>query len=392
MAHIQDRWRTKDGQHRRGPKPENRWQARYTGPDGREHSKTVRRKVDAERFLATVESAKLRGEWVDPAAGRITVGEWAPRWLETKRKLKPKTRAGYESILRSRILPTFADVHLNRLERIQIEQWVSGMLDAGLSASRIRESYQVFASMVEAAVTNGYVARNVVRGVELPRVTRKERRFLTAPQVEALRDAMPDRYGALPLVLAYGGLRWGELVALRRKRIDPVHGRIEVAESATEINGELSWGTPKSHQVGAVQLPSFVIDALESHLDEHVETDPEAVVFTTDTGGPLRHSNFLSRVWRPALRSAGLPDNLTPHELRHTCAALLIAEGADPKAIQAQLRHSSIQVTFDVYGHLFPGHLDSVMDRLDRRHQSSDGPRTERRRNAENSGQLRVAP
>ncbi|MGH9119666.1 MAG: tyrosine-type recombinase/integrase [Acidimicrobiales bacterium] len=106
----------------------------------------------------------------------------------------------------------------------------------------------------------------------------------------------------------------------------------------------------------------------------------------------LRHSNFLSRVWRPALRGAHLPADLTPHELRHTCAALLIAEGADPKAIQAQLRHSSIQITFDVYGHLFPGHLDSVMDRLDRRHHRSTGSGTERRRNSESSGQLRLAP
>lgn len=231
-----------------------------------------------------------------------------------------------------------------------------------------------------------------MRGVELPRIVPKERRFLTAPQVGALAEAMPQRFHALPLVLAYGGLRWGETVALRRRRIDLIHGRIEVAESATEINGELSWGTPKSHQVGSVQLPAFVADALERHLDEWVRADPEALVFTSDEGGPLRHSNFLSRVWRPALRGAQLPTDLTPHELRHTCAALLIAEGADPKAIQAQLRHSSIQITFDVYGHLFPGHLDSVMDRLDRLHRRLDGSRTERRRNGPDMGGLGLAP
>lgn len=112
-------------------------------------------------------------------------------------------------------------------------------------------------------------------------------------------------------------------------------------------------------------VPRFVAEALADHLDTYTAADPEALVFTDPEGGPLGHSKFLRRVWRSALKVARLPTDLTPHELRHTCAALLIAEGADPKAVQAQLRHSSIQVTFDVYGHLFPGHLDDVMGRLD---------------------------
>ncbi|MBI2168939.1 MAG: site-specific integrase [Actinobacteria bacterium] len=392
MAHIQDRWRSKDGTPRPGPKPENRWQARYTGPDGIERTKSFRRKVDAERFLTTIEAAKLRGDWVDPAAGRITLREWAPRWLATKRRLKPKTRAGYESIQRSRILPVLGALPLNGLERAQVEAWISDMLDGGLSASRVRESYHVLSSMMEAAVVNGLVTRNVVRGVELPRVEPTERRFVTAAQVEALAAAMPKRFRALPLVVAYGGLRWGEAVALRRRRVNLLHGRIEVAEAATEINGKLSWGLPKTHQIGSVDVPRFVAETLERHLDRHVEDDADALVFTAEAGGPLRHSNFLARVWRPALAVAKLPADLTPHELRHTCAALLIAEGADPKAIQAQLRHSSIQVTFDVYGHLFPGHLDSVMDRLDHQHRARNGTETERRRNGPEIGGLGLAP
>jgi integrase len=93
--------------------------------------------------------------------------------------------------------------------------------------------------------------------------------------------------------------------------------------------------------------------------------DPDGFVFTAPRGGPLRHNNFYQRIFCPALARAGLPAQVRFHDLRHTCAALLIAQGAHPKAIQAHLGHSSIQVTMDRYGHLFPDALEQLADRLD---------------------------
>ena len=358
MAHIEDRWKG-------GGRSRKRWRARMVGADGRERSKSFDRRIDAERWLVSAESSKQRGDWVDPSLGRTTFGEWAERWLESKRSLKPKTRYGYRGLLDSRILPTFGRIALSRLERLDVERWVSAMVAEGLSASRIRQAFNVLAAALDAAVVNGYLARNVARGVELPRMHTPERRFLTPVQVAALADAVSQRYRALILTLTYGGLRWGEAVALRRRRVDLLRGRLEVAEAATEVGGGLEWGSPKTHQVGSVTVPRCVAEALAEHLETYVAENPEALVFTEPEGEPLRHGRFLRGPWRQALRAARLPGALTPHERRHSCAALLIAQGADPKAIQAQLRHSSIQVTFDVYGHLFPGHLDEVMGRLD---------------------------
>lgn len=88
-------------------------------------------------------------------------------------------------------------------------------------------------------------------------------------------------------------------------------------------------------------------------------------MFTAPEGGPLRHANFYKRVWHPAKRAAGVPEDLRIHDLRHTCAALLIAQGASPKAIQAHLGRSSIQVTLGRYGHLFPEDLEDLAARLD---------------------------
>ena len=342
------------------------WRARYRGPDGRERSRSFPRKLDAERFLAATETAINRGDWIDPDLGRTTIAQWAPRWLVSKRKLKPKTRAGYDSLLRSRILPHFGDVPLNKLERIHIEAWISDMQNDGLSASRIRQAFNVLAAMLDTAVANSMLTRNVARGVELPRIPKTPRRFLSEEQVMRLADEVPAEHRALVLVLAYSGIRWGEAVAMRRGRCDLLRRRLHALEAAVEVDGHLVWGPPKTHRQRAVSIPAFVCEDLAEHL-AGLADDPDALVFQASIGGPLRHTDFIRYVWRPAVRAARLPKGLTPHELRHTAASLLIAHGAGPKSVQAQLGHSTITTTFDTYGHLFEGHLDAVMDRLDTR-------------------------
>lgn len=352
------------------------WRARYRGPDGRERNRTFDRKIDAERFLTTVESDMLRGEWVDPDRGKVLLRDWAPRWLDTKRSLKPKTRAGYRSLLRSRILPVLGDFPIAKIERAHVERWISRMEDEGLSASRIRQAFNVTAAMLDAAIANGMITHNVARGVDLPRLQPAKRRFLSQRQVTALAGAIDPRYRVMILVLAYSGLRWGEAIALRRCSCELLRRRLHVTESIAEIGSDLIWGTPKTHRVRTVSLPPFVCEELAAHLAEVVDSDPDALVFATPTGRVWRKSDFRRRIWKPAVEAAtGVPSDLTPHELRHTAASLLIASGADPKSVQAQLGHSSITVTFDVYGHLFEGHLDEVMDRLDRhwRHAGGEG-------------------
>lgn len=166
-------------------------------------------------------------------------------------------------------------------------------------------------------------------------------------------------------VLAYGGLRWGELAALRRGRVDVLRRRLDIKESIVEISGFLSFGTPKTYQTRTVQLPAFVATMVGRHL-ENVEDDPTALVFTAPRGGPLRYSNTRRGMWDPARSRAGADlQEITPHDLRHTCTSLMRAAGADVKAIQQQLGHQTATVTLNTYTHLFEDDLDEVMNRLD---------------------------
>ena len=344
------------------------WRAGYRGPDGREHSKSFERKIDAERWLRSELQKADLGIWVDPEAGKIVLEDWSAIWMSRRVGLTEKTRVGYQGILNSRVLPTFGVIPLRKVTRTAVAGWVSGMSNEGLSPSRVRNCFNVLAACLDAAVNEGLIGRNPARGAELPaQAAQAEHRYLTAQQVDDLASSVPtlaDR--SLILTLAYGGLRWGEAVALRRGRVDVLRRRLSIAEAATEVSGRLVFGEPKTHRRRYVHLPRFVADELAQHLHSR-PADPEALVWVAPKGGPLRYNPYRHRAWDPAVAHSGL-EELTPHALRHTCASLMRAAGADVKEIQTQLGHRSPMITLSIYTHLFEDAFDSVMDRLDTAH------------------------
>ncbi len=341
------------------PKP---WRARYRGPDGRERSRTFARKVDAERWLRDELGKADRGVWVDPTAGAATTfAGWADGWLRGL-TLKPKTRAGYESLLRSRVLPRFGAFALVRITPAEVRAWQTEMLDEGLSPARVRQARQVLHAALEQAVTDGLIARNPTERVKPPKVRPRRQRFLTADQVEVLSAACDDRQpgaGAVVMLLAWSGLRWGEAVALRWGSIDIARRRVRVKASATEVSGRLEWGTPKTHEARTVIVPRFVVGGLGA------KGGTDELVFSAPKGGPLRNSNFRRSVWDPAVEASGLPVDLVPHDLRDTAASLMISAGASIKAVQRALGHASAAMTLDTYGSLFDEDLEDLADRLE---------------------------
>ncbi|NIA26266.1 MAG: tyrosine-type recombinase/integrase [Gammaproteobacteria bacterium] len=354
MAHIQHR-----------PGRRRPWQVRYRDPTGRERARSFLRKSDADRFSVIVEADKLRGEWTDPRLSKTTVAEWSDRWLRTKAHLKPKTLVGYKSNLRAHVLPTFGGFELRHVDRMAVEEWVADLQASGLGHSGVRQARQVLNSMLKLAVEAGYLVANPVTGVKVARQADPEMLFLSAEEVERLALEIREPYATLVYLLAYGGLRWGETAALRRKRCQLLRSRIEVAESLSEAQGKILFGSTKTYRTRMIVVPNFLRDLLAEHLAHRVDEHPDALVFTSLQGQPLRNSNFRRQVWYKAVAGAGLPDGLRIHDLRHTCASLLIAQGAHPKAIQVHLGHSSISVTMDRYGHLFPSDSEALATALD---------------------------
>jgi integrase len=339
---------------------DGRWRARYRDQSGKEHSKHFNRKVDAQCWLDEVTARLVTGTYVDPKAGRDTLRDFAEQWMAGRVHLKPKTVASYDSLLASRVLPRWRDVPLSRIDYEGVGAWVAEMRADGLSASRTRQSYHLLTSMLDDAVKGGRLARNPAAGIDLPRLPRVDKQYLNHAEVEALAEASgADRL--IVLTLAYTGLRWGELAALRARRVDLLRGRLEITEAVTEINGRLEWGTPKSHQTRSVPISRFLREDLAQHL---AGRGPDDLAFPSARGTPLRVGNYRRRSFNTAASSVGL-DGLTPHELRHTAASLAIASGASVKGVQSMLGHASATLTLDRYGHLFGDELDAIADRLD---------------------------
>ena len=177
------------------------------------------------------------------------------------------------------------------------------------------------------------------------------------------RTEFPE-YSLLVRFAAYTGLRAGELGALRVCRLDLLRRRVEVTESVSEVKGHLVFGPTKTYQNRSVPIPRFLCEEIALAL---TGKGPDDFVFSAPEGGPLRHGNFYARHFKPALRHAGLPKAVRFHDLRHTFAGFLIAEGAHPRAIMERMGHSSITVTLNTYGHLLPGLEEHVTEALDAR-------------------------
>ena len=266
---------------------------------------------------------------------------------------------------------------LANVSHADVQKWVTA-LSKTRSPATVRKVHRVLSLILNMAVKDGRLARNVATGVNLPRPTKEEQRFLTHAQVEALAEAcarptdvskhrrLDERenqaYRLVVLFLAYTGVRFGEMAALRVNRLDLTRRRATIAESVTVVQGKgLVWGTPKSHERRQVPIPRFLVAELRDHI---AGKEPDDLVFNgVREGGPLRAPIFRAG-FHVAAAAIGIPE-LHPHELRHTAASLAIASGADVKVVQQMLGHSSAAMTMDVYGHLFSDRLDEVADALD---------------------------
>jgi len=244
----------------------------------------------------------------------------------------------------------------------------------GAATGTVREARKILRLVLKTAVEAGAIKTNPCDGVRLARSEPEEMLFLTMDELLALSDAMRrPEYGLLVRFAGLTGLRAGEIGALRVGRVDLLRRRIDVVENVSEVNGHgLVYGPTKTYERRSVPLPAALADELAVLVRDRAG-DRDAFVFTSPTGAPLRHHNFSERHFKPAVRRAGLPDGLRFHDLRHTCAALLINSDppAHPLAVMKRLGHSSITGTYDTYGHLFPALDEALTASMDRSYRAA---------------------
>ena len=347
---------------KRGP---GRYRVRYRGLDRRERSKTFSKKVDAERFASIVQADLARGRWVAPERGRRTFEHYAKLWLKTL-DCTAKTQESYGSLLNKWLLPSFGSFEVQQISWSSIEKFKANMLTSGASPKTVTNALNVLTPILNTAVRDGALFTNPAREVRKPRTrTESAAKFESASTIKALAEFIGGPDGLLVLFAGFTGLRAGECAGLQVGDLDLMRGRVTVQRSVSEAHGGSHLSLPKNGKVRTVAIPSFLRDHLVEHLRSNgVDGDKSAQVFTNRSGGVFRHSNFYKRVFRPAVREFGL-EGFRFHDLRHSYAAMLIAADGHPRAIMERRGHSSIQITLDTYGHLFPGLDEALTDGLE---------------------------
>lgn len=356
-----------------------RWLARWVDHDGQERSRGFRRKADASAHIARVLTALETGSYADPKRGTVTFAAIAAPWFDSKSGLKPKTRAGYRSLLDGIVLPRWGQIPLRDITHADIQAWVHRLSTdpevrqrkapkdpaddshKGLSAARVVQAYQVVDQVLRFAVRARYIAVNPADDIALPRKASPEKTALTHDQVRQLADAVGEGLRTMVYVLGYGGLRYGECAALRCGDVNVTRRRLQVSRSVTSVAGMgMVEGATKTHQARSVPLPPFVMDMVAAQIQGRSSTE---LVFAHKDGSWIPRDWFALRMEK-ACTAVGL-SGVTTHTLRHTAGSLALASGASVTTVQRLLGHQSAITTLNIYSHMLPDDFDNLAVAMD---------------------------
>jgi integrase len=344
-------------------------------PDGRrqQRRKTFRTRREAETFLAKTVTAIDTGSYVAPS--NETVGEYLTRWLEeTAATVKPSTIHTYAGVVARHLVPDLGAIPLAKLSARDVQALYGRLLGRGLSPSSVRLAHAVLHRALDRAVALRLVVTNAADAAKQPRSMRPKVRTLSPDEARAfLRAALADDLAALWLLALHTQMRQGEMIALRWQDVDLARGTLTVRQTRTrDAMGKQTYGDPKSmHGRRTITLGAETVASLRAHHDRQAfrrNADGDAwhdedAVFDRGDGRPVAARTLHTRFKR-VLVDAGVP-GIRFHDLRHTGATLMIANGVPAKVVSERLGHANISITLGLYAHVQEGMQRDAADGLE---------------------------
>jgi integrase len=304
-------------------------------------------------------------------ADNLKVGEYLERWLvdSVLDTVRPTTYERYEQIVRIHVRPALGSVKLKNLTPVHVRGLYREKLEAGLSARTVQYIHVTLHKALKQAVQDGLIPRNATEAVKAPQVRREEMRPLSGDQVKVLLEvARGDRLEALYVLAIHTGLRQGELLGLKWEDVDLESGTLRVRRTLVTAKGGPVLTAPKTKgSRRSVKLTQGAVEALRSHLKHQLQEIDRAgslwrengLMFASESGEPLDRRYLTSCRYKALLKRAELP-MIRFHDLRHTCATLLLSKNVNPKIVSEMLGHASIAITLDTYSHVLPNMRDQA--------------------------------
>jgi integrase len=360
-----------------------RYQASYVGPDLRRHYApvTFSSKMIAERWLdkekqrldTCAASAGGLSSWKPPEVlveeskiKAITLAEYGERWIE-ERNIKAGTRIEYKAKFANHIKPKLGRYAICDLNPALVRSWYSSL--GTKTPTRNAHAYSLLHAICETAVREQLLERNpcMIERAMNPK-TKRQAVVPTIVELEALADklgsdARTERFKVLVLLSAWCGLRYGEVSELRRKDFDPNCEVVSVGRGVRHRSGQCMIDTPKDDKPARIVIPPFMRDGIKSHLANHVDRDPNSLLFVPARGGcHLNDRVFNKDVFKPAAKTIGRED-MTAHDLRHF-AGTMTAQVGNLVETMARLRHSTHKASL-IYQQQVSGRDIAVAEALD---------------------------
>lgn len=359
---------------------ENSWQVRMsTGRDEagtrKFHITTFKSKREAEQHLNKIVRESDTGTFVE--SPDITLNQYFQRWLETVSRLRNSERTAHHHELKYNryFRKTIGIMRLDKLNAIDIQKVYSSIIARGLSPQTLKGGHAVLTCALKQAVRWNLIPRNPAELVELPKITRKERRVLTAEECRRFIDASDKiKHGLIFEFALLTGMRPEEFLAVQWSDIDFEKNSAQVRRVLVRHNAKWSFNEPKtSKSRRTVILPATLIHKLIKHKSEQVikklkvgdEWKNNDLVFCGEFGSPHSIPNLTYRYFRPILELAGLPQ-IRLYDLRHTHATLLLMAEENPKVVAERLGHSTVVLTLDTYSHVLPTMQRKATDKLEK--------------------------
>ena len=305
-------------------------------------------------------------------AGNLTIGEYLERWLAdtVKGTVRISTFERHEQIVRTHLAPAIGRIKLKTLTPAHVRSVHREKLEEGLSPATVRKIHSTLHKALSQAVADGLVPRNAA-DVKAPRPAPDEMRPLSEIEarrfLEAARET-GDRFEALYVLAITTGLRRGELLGLRWNDADLDRGTLRVGRALVREGGRYVVGETKTKRGRRrVNLTPRTVTALKAHrktqLEERIRHsdlyEDQGLIFATNVGTPFNPENLVKRSFKPLLSKAALPE-IRFHDLRHTCATLLLGRSVHPKIVQELLGHATIAMTLDTYSNYLPSMGDQA--------------------------------
>ena len=344
-------------------KKTKKWEYDYKDLKGKRRiKKGFNTKAEAERAFA--KRCEELNKGINPINKKTNIKEAGELYLRlhASPNCKPSTYQTYLGYLNNIIVPFFGDLNINEISPILIKEFMKQMQDKGRANATINKYIKFISAIYNFMINSDIAVRNpLVRIKSLKEVKNKKIRALCTEEVQALlsktKKIYPDFYPLL-FTAIFTGMRQGEIMALTWDSINWITKKITIDKNYT--HGKL--GTPKTGKIRVIDMSDELVKVLREWriACPHSEYN---LIFPNNEGNYQSAENMMKRRFLPALNRAGI-NKIRFHDLRHTYASLLLANGAPMKYVQHQLGHSSITMTMDLYTHLLPEVNDKCVNLL----------------------------